>query len=105
VPEPWLELRNVGDRTWNADGVDSDHVRVWALGPDGERLTVDHAALSFFTSPVHRVPTLEAGERVELIGRWQPLIEDLPAGDYALEAQLRSLEVNCSAGRSAPLVA
>lgn len=98
VPNLRLRLRNVGDRRWEPDGLDYDHVEVWALGLGGERL-VDHSAWEMIGVPVHPLPSLDSGAAVELTGTRQPQsVESLPAGEYALEAQLVPLELNCSPG-------
>ena len=97
VPRLRLRLRNVGGDRWTADGRDSDHVQVWALGKDGERLLVDHSAWDHIAVLVEPLPSLEPGGAVDLIATWQPRsVEKLPAGDYALEALLLQLNLHCS---------
>ena len=99
VPALRLRLRNAGDSRWHADGLDSDHVQVWALGPDGERLRVDHSAWAGIGTPVAILPSLDPGAAVELNATWQPRsVEELPAGDYALKAELSDLGLLCSPG-------
>lgn len=94
-----LGLRNVGHAPWHADGVDDDYVKVWALGPAGERLAVDHSAWGMVGIEVHLLPSLDPGTAAELTVTWQPQsVEKLPAGEYTLEAQLVSLELPCSPG-------
>ena len=99
VPTLGLRLRNVGHSRWRADGLDYDHVQVWALGPDSERLMVDHRAWGMVGVSVKVLPSLDPGAAVVLTATWQPRsVENLPAGDYRLEAQLLPLELPCSPG-------
>ena len=99
VPTLRLRLRNVGHSRWHADGLDCDHFQVWALGPDGERLMVDRRAWGMVGFGLKVLPSLDPGAAVVLTATWQPRsVENLPAGDYPLEAQLLPLELPCSAG-------
>ena len=99
VPRLPLRLRNVSGDRWIADGKDTDHVQVWALGKDGERLVVDHSAGVHIAVLVELLPSLEPGGAVNLTATWQPRsVEQLPAGDYALDAQLLQLGLHCSPG-------
>lgn len=79
--------------------MDSDHVQVWALGEDGQRLLVDHSAWHHVAVLVEPLPSLEPGGAVALTATWQPRsVEKLGAGDYVLEAQLLQLDLRCSPG-------
>jgi len=99
VPTLKLALRNVGPAPWHNEGEDYDDVRVWALGPAGERLLVEHSAWGMAAVEVHLLPSVNPGAAVQLTATWQPeSVEKLPPGVYALEAQLQSLELPCSPG-------
>lgn len=99
VPTLELALRNVGAAPWVNEGQDYDDVGVWALGPSGERLLVEHSAWGMAAVAVHLLPSIDPGAAVQLTATWQPgSVEKLPPGVYAVEAQLRSLDLPCSPG-------
>jgi hypothetical protein len=97
VPELRTVLRNTAGQAWCIDDHDSGLVSAWLLGPNGERST---SGLSLAIGyPAVRIACLDVGASVELTAYWHTRgIDQLPAGEYFVEAELPSLKLRCPSG-------
>ena len=102
VPQLRVRLSNAGDRPWDNDGRDYDHVTVRLLGSSGEPLpdarTSPWKGGDMVGAAIHLLPPLLPGSFVDLTpARGAAHISTLPPGDYGVVAELNDLQL-----RSAP---
>jgi hypothetical protein len=97
-PELRLHLRNASEHTWIGDGIDHDHVSVWLVGPDGERLRRDRGTWGFEAMPCHRLTSIEPGDQLALHGYWDTDVESFPAGQYVIHSELTALQLRSASG-------
>jgi hypothetical protein len=102
VPQLRVRLSNAGDRPWDNDGGDYDHVTVRLLGPSGEPLPDPRTSLwksgDMVGAEIHLLPPLLPGSFVDFTpARGAAHISTLPPGDYGVVAELNDLQL-----RSAP---
>lgn len=98
-PELRLHLRNTSEHTWIGDGIDDDHVSVWLVGPDGERLRRDRGRWGFEAMPCHRLTSIEPGDQIALPGFWQTDVESFPTGHYVMQGELTALLLRSAPGK------
>ena len=101
IPQLRVRLSNAGDRPWDNDGRDYDHVTVRLLGPSGEPLpdaqTSPWKSGDMVGAEIHLLPPLLPGSFVDLTpARGAAHISTLPPGDYGVVAELNDLQL-CSA--------
>lgn len=98
VPQLRVRLSNAGDRPWDNDSADYDHVTVRLLGSSGESLPDARRSPwqggDMVAAEIHLLPPLLPGSFVDLTpARVAAHISTLPPGDYGVVAELDDLQL------------
>ena len=96
VPVLRLALRNIATEPWRTDGIDSGHVRAWALGPDSVPLSPKPWPIEAI--PCRPLSHLDPGASTELSATWDTDIAALSPGEYQIAAELTDLRLRCDLG-------